>query len=78
MPRQRRRISAMPRHQGNHHGYTDAISNALDTINLNQSIDAISKQVAHIQNIAKKDMENGNIIKPKDRYNTNIQGKNVN
>ncbi|TNH41523.1 AHH domain-containing protein [Photorhabdus luminescens] len=78
MPRQRRRVSAMARHQGNHHGYTDAISNALDTINLNQSINTISKQVTHIKNIAKKDMENSNIIKPKNRYNTNIQEKDVN
>ncbi|WP_338016517.1 MULTISPECIES: AHH domain-containing protein [Photorhabdus] len=28
----------MARHQGNHHGYTDAIRNALDKINPNQSI----------------------------------------
>nr|WP_201447535.1 hypothetical protein [Photorhabdus akhurstii] len=67
----------MARHQGNH-GYTDARRNALDKINLNQSTDTISKQVANIQNIAKKDMENGNIIKSKDRYNTNIQRKDVN
>ncbi|WP_240002132.1 AHH domain-containing protein [Photorhabdus bodei] len=68
----------MARHQGNHHGYTDAIRNALDKMNLNQSTDTISKQVANIQNIAKKGMENGNIIKSKDRYNTNIQRKDVN
>ncbi|MCW7764622.1 AHH domain-containing protein [Photorhabdus luminescens] len=68
----------MAKHQGNHHGYTDAISNALDKINLNQSTDAISKQVTHIKNIAKKDMENSNIIKPQNRYNTNIQGEDVN
>lgn len=78
MPRQRRQVSAMTKYQGNHHGYTDAIRNALDKINLNQSTDAISKQVANIKNIAKKDMENGNIIKSKDMYNTNIQRKDVN
>ncbi|WP_387493096.1 AHH domain-containing protein [Photorhabdus sp. RM96S] len=50
----RRRVSAMARHQGNHHGYANTIRNALDKINLNQSTDAISKQVANIQNIAKK------------------------
>ncbi|MCW7764644.1 hypothetical protein [Photorhabdus luminescens] len=77
MPRQRRRVSAMAKYQGNHHGYTDAIRNALK-INLNQSIDTISKQVTHIQNIAKKDMENSNIIISKDMYNTNIQEKDVN
>ncbi|MCC8376104.1 hypothetical protein J8V17_19535 [Photorhabdus bodei] len=77
MPRQCRRISAMARHQGNH-GYTDAIKNTLDKINLNQSTDAISKQVANIQNITKKDMGNGNIIRSKEMYNTNIQGKDVN
>ncbi|MCW7764663.1 AHH domain-containing protein [Photorhabdus sp. JAR] len=68
----------MARHQGNHHGYTDAIKNALDKINLNQSINTISKQVTHIKNIAKKDMENSNIIKPQNMYNTHIQGKDVN
>ncbi|MCW7551009.1 hypothetical protein OO184_24600 [Photorhabdus sp. APURE] len=78
MPRQRRRVSAIAKHQGNHHGYTGAIRNALDKINLNQSTDAISKQVTHIKNIAKKDMENSNIIKPQNMYNTHIQGKDVN
>ncbi|RAX06400.1 hypothetical protein CKY02_22785 [Photorhabdus bodei] len=73
-----RPVNVMARHQGNHHGYTDAIRNALDKMNLNQSTDTISKQVANIQNIAKKGMENGNIIKSKDRYNTNIQRKDVN
>ncbi len=68
----------MARHQGNHHGYANTIRNALDKINLNQSTDAISKQIANIQNITKKDMGNGNIIRSKDRYNTNIQGKDVN
>ncbi|WP_391528354.1 AHH domain-containing protein [Photorhabdus akhurstii] len=56
MPRQYRLVNVMARHQGNHHGYTDAIINALDKINLNQSTDAISKQVANIQNMAKKGM----------------------
>ncbi|WP_391528359.1 AHH domain-containing protein [Photorhabdus akhurstii] len=46
----RRQVSAMARHQGNHHGYTDAIRNALDKINLNQSFNTISKQVTHLQN----------------------------
>ncbi|MER2373160.1 MULTISPECIES: hypothetical protein [Photorhabdus] len=40
MPRQRRVVSAMARHQGNH----DVIRNALDKINLNQSTDTISKK----------------------------------
>ncbi|MDB6375303.1 hypothetical protein [Photorhabdus bodei] len=74
----RRRVSAMARHQGNHHGHANTIRNALDKINLNQSTDAISKQVANIQNITKKDMGNGNIIRSKEMYNTNIQGKDVN
>ncbi len=54
------------------------MKNTLDKINLHQSINTISKQVTHIQIIAKKDMANGNIIKSKDRYNTNIQGEDVN
>ncbi|ASY79808.1 hypothetical protein BJK05_07280 [Pectobacterium polaris] len=41
-------VSAMARHQGNHHGYTDAIRGALDRIDLNQSVSSISKQVTQI------------------------------
>ncbi|WP_243733351.1 AHH domain-containing protein [Proteus sp. G2669] len=44
----------MARHQGNHHGYTDAIRNALDRIDLKPSKEVISQQVANIQDIAKK------------------------
>ncbi|WP_244175769.1 AHH domain-containing protein, partial [Xenorhabdus vietnamensis] len=55
-------VSAMTRHQGNHNGYTDAMRNALDRIDLKQSKEAISKQVANIQDIAKKGMMDGNII----------------
>ncbi|PQQ37827.1 hypothetical protein C6H65_21665 [Photorhabdus luminescens] len=50
MPMPRRPVNVMARHQGNHHGYADAIRNALDKINLHQSINTISKQVTHIQN----------------------------
>ncbi|WP_415668749.1 AHH domain-containing protein, partial [Xenorhabdus nematophila] len=71
-------VSAMARHQGNHHGYTDAVRNALDRIDLKQSKEAISKQVANIQDIAKKGMMDGNIIRSKDMYNTKIFGKDVN
>ncbi|CDL81102.1 RHS family protein [Xenorhabdus miraniensis] len=71
-------VSAMTRHQGNHNGYTDAMRNALDRIDLKQSKEAISKQVANIQDIAKKGMMDGNIIRSKDMYNTKIFGKDVN
>ncbi|CDH07160.1 putative Rhs family protein [Xenorhabdus bovienii str. oregonense] len=71
-------VSTMARHQGNHHGYTDAVRNALDKIDLKQSKEAISKQVASIQDIAKKGMMDGNIIRSKDMYNTKIFGKDVN
>ncbi|MFD0707158.1 HNH endonuclease [Photorhabdus akhurstii] len=59
MPRQRRLVSAMARRQGNHNGYSRAIKNALDKIDLNQSVNEISKQVTDIQNLAKKGMMNG-------------------
>lgn len=58
--------SAMARHQGNHHGYTDAIKNALDKIDLNQSKDAILNQVKEIQGISRKGLENGYPIRPLD------------
>lgn len=70
-------VSAMARHQGNHHGYTDAIRNALDRIDLKQSKEVISQQVANIQDIAKKGIMDGNIIRSKDMYNTKIFGKDV-
>ncbi len=56
----------MARHQGNHNGYSKAIKNALDKIDLNQSVTEISKQVANIQNLAKKGMMNGTPIRAKD------------
>ncbi|QXF34504.1 hypothetical protein CE143_16100 [Photorhabdus luminescens] len=59
-------VSAMARHQGNHNGYSRAIKNALDKIDLNQSVNEISKQVADIQNLAKKGMMNGTPIRAKD------------
>ncbi|MEQ1963126.1 AHH domain-containing protein [Xenorhabdus khoisanae] len=59
-------VSAMARHQGNHNGYSKAIKNALDKIDLNQSVAGISKQVADIQNLAKKGMMNGTPIRAKD------------
>ncbi|WP_234005226.1 RHS repeat-associated core domain-containing protein, partial [Cronobacter malonaticus] len=66
--------SAMSRHQGNHHGYTDAISDALNRIDLNQSKKAIAQQVNDIQNTARKAMENGTPIRSKDMYNRDIFG----
>ncbi len=59
-------VSAMAMHQGNHNGYSRAIKNALDKIDLNQSVNEISKQVADIQNLAKKGMMNGTPIRAKD------------
>lgn len=69
--------SVMARHQGNHHGYTNAIKNALDKIDLRQSKDAISKQVSEIQNAATKGMMNGVPIRSKDMWNADILGKDI-
>ncbi|KMW72336.1 hypothetical protein TI10_15345 [Photorhabdus luminescens subsp. luminescens] len=49
--------------------------NALDKIDLKQSKEAISKQVANIQNIAKKGMADG---RSKDMHNTKIFVKDIN
>ncbi|MEI7252153.1 AHH domain-containing protein, partial [Pectobacterium versatile] len=70
-------VSAMARHQGNHHGYTDAIRGALDRIDLNQSVSSISKQVTQIQNAAKKGMMDGMPIRSKDMWNADIFGKDI-
>ncbi|MFM2483472.1 AHH domain-containing protein [Celerinatantimonas sp. YJH-8] len=58
--------SSLARHQGNHDGYTKAIKNALDKIDLNQSAKRIGRQVADIQNIAKENMKSGLPIRAKD------------
>ncbi|WP_422615665.1 AHH domain-containing protein [Photorhabdus noenieputensis] len=42
-PSQYRLVSAMARHQGNHNGYFRAIKNVPDKIDLNQSVNKISK-----------------------------------
>ncbi|RAX07016.1 AHH domain-containing protein [Photorhabdus bodei] len=65
MPLQRRLVNVMARCQGNHNGYSRAIKNALDKIDLNQSVNEISKQVANIQNLAKKGMMNETPIRAK-------------
>ncbi|MFM2479663.1 AHH domain-containing protein [Celerinatantimonas sp. MCCC 1A17872] len=67
--------STMARHQGNHFGYTDAIEDALDKIDLSKSDDAILKEINKIQEIAKKNMQNGTPIRAKDMWNENIFGK---
>ncbi|MFD0708816.1 hypothetical protein C6H64_14560 [Photorhabdus luminescens] len=56
----------MARHQGNHNGYFRAIKDVPGKIDLNQSVNKISKQVADIQNLAKKGMMNGTSISTKD------------
>ncbi|QXF34502.1 hypothetical protein CE143_16090 [Photorhabdus luminescens] len=61
----------MARHQGNHNGYFRAIKDVLGKIDLNQSVNEISKQVADIQSLAKKGMMNGTPIRAKD----NSKGK---
>ncbi|HDJ1464278.1 TPA: AHH domain-containing protein, partial [Serratia rubidaea] len=58
--------SAMARHQGNHSGYTKSVEGALDKIDLNQSKDIISQQVAEIQSIARRGLQNGYPIRPLD------------
>ncbi|MGX2951564.1 AHH domain-containing protein [Ursidibacter sp. B-7004-1] len=59
------KVSAMSRHQGNHDGYTKAIKDALDKINLNGDI---AKQVSQIQDIARKGLSNGMPIRPLDLH----------
>ncbi|PEH84266.1 AHH domain-containing protein [Burkholderia gladioli] len=59
-------VSTMSRHQGNHDGYTQSVKDALDKIDLNQSNSEIAKQVADIQNVAKKGMQDGYPIRPLD------------
>lgn len=56
----------MARHQGNHYGYTKAVENALDKINVNQPIDALKSQVSDLQNIARSGMQNGTPIRASD------------
>ncbi|WP_234006294.1 RHS repeat-associated core domain-containing protein, partial [Cronobacter sakazakii] len=58
--------SAMARHQGNHDGYTKAVENALNKIDINASKDVIASQVRDIQSIARKGMEKGYPIRPLD------------
>ena len=59
------------RHQGNHYGYTNAIEHALNKIDINQSADAIAKQVANIQKTAQKGMMNGTPIRALDLAKNN-------
>ncbi|MFG6076004.1 RHS repeat-associated core domain-containing protein [Erwinia sp. OPT-41] len=69
--------SAMSRHQGNHHGYTDAVRDALDRVDLNQSVDEVSRQVTIIQNKASRGMMSGVPIRSKDMYNADIFGRDI-
>lgn len=62
--------SAMARHQGNHDGYTKAVENALDKIDLNASKDVVAAQVRDIQSVARKGMERGYPIRPLDMDST--------
>ena len=59
------KTSAMSRHQGNHDGYTKAIKNALDKIDLNGYI---TKQVSQIQEMARKGLSNGMPIRALDLH----------
>ncbi|MGA7508618.1 MAG: AHH domain-containing protein, partial [Erwinia billingiae] len=52
-------VSPMARHQGNHHGYSSAIENALNNLDPNQSVDVLKKQVSALQNVAKRGMMDG-------------------
>ena len=72
------KVSAMSRHQGNHHGYTDAVRDALDKINLNNSPDDIAKEVSRIQEAARRGLQNGTPIRSKDMFNSTIFGKDIN
>lgn len=44
----------MARHQGNHAGYTDAVHDALNKIDLNNSNADIANQISQIQQQARK------------------------
>ncbi|WP_234976485.1 AHH domain-containing protein [Vibrio quintilis] len=68
----------MSRHYGNHHGYTDAIRDQLDKIDLNQSKDLIMNDINKVQSTAKSGMSSGLPIRSKDMYNSKIFGKDVN
>ncbi|MFQ2229762.1 AHH domain-containing protein [Aeromonas hydrophila] len=70
-------VSSMARHQGNHHGYTDAMRNALNKIDLSQPTSAILKQINKIQCTAKQGLMNGSPIRSKDMWNADIFGKDV-
>ncbi|WP_424409878.1 AHH domain-containing protein [Pasteurella sp. PK-2025] len=59
------KVSAMSRHQGNHDGYTRAIKDALDKIDLNGDI---AKQVSQIQEMARKGLSNGMPIRALDLH----------
>ncbi|MBS9439967.1 hypothetical protein EAE91_23325 [Photorhabdus noenieputensis] len=59
-------ISTMARHRGSHNGYSAAVEKALNKIDLNQPTNVVAKQVADIQNKAKKAMMNGMPIRSKD------------
>lgn len=59
-------ISGMSRHQGSHNGYTDAVKAALDRIDLSQATDVIARQIAEVQNLARRNLQNGLPIRGKD------------
>jgi hypothetical protein len=61
-------ISPMARHLGSHSGYTEAVENALNKINLNQSNLDIMRQVAKIQDVARKGLMNGNPVRALDMH----------
>ncbi|WP_206778742.1 hypothetical protein, partial [Erwinia billingiae] len=60
-----------------HHGYTDAVKDALDKIDLSHSVNDISKQVSTIQATASRGMMDGVPIRSKDMYNADIFGRDV-
>ncbi|MET2901614.1 AHH domain-containing protein [Vibrio rotiferianus] len=65
----------MARHQGNHHGYTAAIKNALDKIDTSQSKEALLEEVSNLQKTAQKNMSAGMPIRGNDMWNKKIFGK---
>lgn len=68
-------VSPMARRQGKHHGYTDAIRDALDKIDLKQLKNSIAQEVNYIQSKARQQLMNGLPLRSKDMFNSDVFGK---
>ncbi len=52
-------LSAMSRHRGYHSVYSDVVTNQLNKMNVNQSVDALQRQVFDLQSDLRKLQESG-------------------